>query len=178
MARDPHKVNAGAYNSVVERALLRSIRLTECRFDMKPEALEADLSAWPRDIRGDVEEVFFDRDNDKLAGIFIFEVVLRFRRKRVLIASAKYLVTYGVSGDIQTDIGELFVERVGRVVAYPYFRSVVATLAAQAGLQMPPLPIISLAPRTVKSVADLEERGPVKILTEAQKGKPAKPVEK
>lgn len=172
MARDPHKVNAVAYNSVVERALLRSIRLTECRFDMKPEALDADLAVWQKDIRGDVEEVFFDRDNGRLAGFFVFEAILRFRRKRVLVVSAKYLVTYKVSGEIETDIGELFVERVGRVVAYPYFRSVVATLAAQAGLQMPPLPIISLAPRTVKSVADLEEQGPVKILSEGPKGRP------
>jgi hypothetical protein len=175
MARDPHKVNAGAYNNVVERALLKSIRLTETRFNMKPEALELDLSVWPKDIRGEVEEVFFDRDNDRLAGIFVFEVIFRSRRKRVLVVSTKYLVTYKVVGDVETDIGELFVERVGRVVAYPYFRSVVATLAAQAGLQMPPLPIISLAPRTVKSVTDLEEQGPVKILSDAQKVKSAKP---
>jgi preprotein translocase subunit SecB len=169
MARDPHKVNAGAYNSVVERAVLGSIRLTECRFDMKPEAIELDPSTWRKDIRGDVAQVFVDTENGRLAGIFLFEVIFRYRRKRVLTVSAKYLVIYKVVGDIESEIGELFVERVGRVVTYPYFRSVVATLTAQAGIQIPPLPIISLAPRTVKSAADLEEQGPVKILTEIRK---------
>jgi hypothetical protein len=166
---DPHQVNAGAYNKVVERAVLRSIRLTEAGFDMKPEELELDPSIWRKDIRGEVEEVFADAESDRLAGTFVFEVVFRYKRKRVLIVSARYLVMYQVSRDYDIDVGELFVERVGRVVTYPYFRSVVATLAAQAGVHIPPLPIISLAPRRVSSVADLEEQGPVKLLSEGRR---------
>jgi hypothetical protein len=172
MTRDPHDVDAEAYNGVVGRALLRGIRLTESRFDMKPDALELDAKTWRKDIRGEVEEVFVDAESGRLAGTFLFEVVCRHRRKRLLSASARYLVSYQVAGPFDQDSAQLFVERVGRVVAYPYFRALVASLTSQAAVEMPPLPIISLAPRTVASGADLEELGPVKILAEAARPKP------
>lgn len=166
MPKDPHKVDPAAYNSVVGRTVLRGIRLTETRFDIKPEALELDPSTWRNSISGEAVEVFTDPEIGKLYGIFLFEVVCRHRRKRLLSTSARYLVSYQVTGDFDPEIGELFVERVGRVVAYPYFRAVVASLVSQAGIQMPPLPIISLAPRSVASARDLEELGPAKALAE------------
>lgn len=135
---------------------------------MKPEALQTDSGSWRKDISGEVVETFADPELNYLAGSFAFEVVCRHKRKRILSATARYLVSYKTDGVFNIETGTLFVERVGRVVAYPYFRTVVASLASQAGLQMPPLPIISLAPRTVSSAADLEENGPVKVLRETR----------
>lgn len=168
VTRDANKVDAAAYNSVVGRTVLRGIRLTESRFDVKPEALEVDTGNWRNAIKSEVVEVHTDCESGRLYGMFQFEVVCRHQRRRLLVASAKYLVSYQVAGECDAEIGQLFVERVGRVVAYPYFRALVAVLASQSGVTMPLLPIVSLAPRSVTSAADLEELGPVKVLAETQ----------
>lgn len=169
MARDPHKVDAAAYNSVVGRTVLRSIRLTDIKFDMKPDALSVDQANWRNSIREEAIEAFLDPENGRLYGIFVFEFVARYRRKRLLSATAHYLVSYRVEGPCDPEVGALFAERVGRVAAYPYFRALVSSLVSQAGLQMPPLPIISAAPRNVNSAKDLEKLGPTKVLAESEK---------
>ena len=120
------------YNNVVSRTVIRGIRMTECRFDMKPEALEVDPSIWFYSVRGELAEVFPDVETGKLYGTFVFEVVCRHRRKRLLVASARYLVSYAVQGAFEPDVGALFVERVGRVAAYPYF--------GRLSLRWPPSP--------------------------------------
>lgn len=163
MPKDPHKADATAFNSVTGRTVLRGIRLTDTRFDMKPDALVTD-GVWQNAMRGESIETFSEPDTGRLYGIFLFEVVCRQRRKRVLSVTAHYVVSYQVAGPFDEEIGALFVERVGRVAAYPYFRALVANLVSQAGMQMPPLPIISAAPRNVTSAKDLEEFGPDKIL--------------
>jgi hypothetical protein len=156
MAQDPHSVNPAAYNKLVGRAVLRGIRLTETRFEMKPEALELDHKVWKRSLSGELLDHFTDAERGLVLGSLLFEVTFRHRRKRILHAAARYVVTYHVNDPGEPDVGRLFVERVGRVAAYPFFRVIVATLSSQAGVQLPPLPMISLQPRSVKSAANFE----------------------
>lgn len=167
MALDANSVDAQTYNALVGRATLTNIRLTESKFDIKPEALGTDPDTWRKEVRAEPVEVFADPETGRLFGSFLFELVCRHRRKRVLSCSARYLVSYRVHGGCEAEIGELFVERVGKVVIYPYFRATVAQLTAQSAVQMPPLPIISLAPRNVKSAAELEDTHLVKGLAES-----------
>lgn len=162
MARDANTVDAATYNALVGRATLTNIRLTEAKFDIKPEALATQPDAWRKDVRAEPVEVFADAETGRLYGSFLFELTCRHRRKNVMTCSARYLVSYRVHGGCEPEIGELFVERVGKVVVYPYFRATVAQLTAQSAVQMPPLPIISLAPRSVKSAAELEDTHLVK----------------
>jgi hypothetical protein len=89
MGRNPHVVNATEYNRLASRALLRGIRLTESRFDMKPDALQIDPDSWRKDISGEVLETFADPVLNYLAGSFVFEVVCRHKRKRLLGATAR-----------------------------------------------------------------------------------------
>lgn len=166
MSSDPHAVDPKAYNNLVSRAVLRSIRLTDSRFELKPEALEVDSDQWRKDINAEVREIVSSADAELLAGSFAFDVVCRHRRKKVVAVQAVYLVSFRLQGEYDQDAAVLFLERVGRVAAYPYFRSLVADLASQAGVSMPPLPIISLAPRTVSSAKDMVENYPVKALHE------------
>lgn len=158
--RDPQTVDASSYNAVVGRTEMRGIRLLESRFEIKPGALDVDPSAWRKVVNFELGEVVVTEDTGRLYGVLHYEVVCRHGRKRVLAATARYLATYQVSGECSQADGEVFVGRVGRVAVYPYFRSLVATLVADAGVHMPPLPVISLAPRPLASAARLVEFGP------------------
>lgn len=157
MAHDPHKMDPHTYNSIVARAHLRTIRLTASRFEMKPEALDLDPDAWRNNVTAGVLESFLEPESGSLYGVFGFEVVCRQGRKRVLSTNATYLVSYKIQGECDQAACELFVERVGKLATYPYFRGLVASLTSQAGLVMRPLPVLSFAPRSIESAANLEQ---------------------
>lgn len=161
MASDRNSVDPKAYNQVVGRTTLGSIRLTESRFDIKPDALGSDPDTWRKQITADPLEVITDTEGNRLYGVFVFELSCRHRRKKVLTCSAKFFVSFKVEGSFEAAVGELFVQRVGKVMAYPYFRSTVAQLVSQAAINLPPLPMLSLQPRSVKSAAELEEPAPL-----------------
>lgn len=166
MAVDANAVDPAAYNALVGRAVLTNIRLSETRYDIKPDALSTDPATWRKEVRAEPVEVFADEESGRLLGSFLFELTCRHRRRKILFCSARYLVSYRVHGGCEPEIGALFVERVGKVVVYPYFRATVAQLTAQSAVQMPPLPIISLAPRNVKSAAELDDPHLLKGLAE------------
>jgi preprotein translocase subunit SecB len=163
VAKDPHSVDAKAYNSLVGRATLRSIRLTSSRLDLRANALEVPSQHWKRRLNENIE-TFVDLEASRLYGMFVFEVVCRHGRQKMLTVSGTYLVSFSVDGHADEVAGQLFVERVGRVAVYPYFRSLVSGLITETGITLPPLPIISAAPRTIKSALDLEVKGAAKVL--------------
>jgi preprotein translocase subunit SecB len=152
--RDPGQVDAASYNGVVARTQVLSIRLLESKFEIKPEAIGVEPSEWRKQVNFEIGEVVVT-ENGRLYGVVKFEVVCRHGRKRVLHTATRYLASYQVDGACSQEDGETFVARVGRIAVYPYFRSLVATLVADAGLQMPPLPIVSIAPRSLSSAAQL-----------------------
>jgi hypothetical protein len=157
LVEDSPKIDPQVYNSIVARAHLRSIRLTASKFEMKPEALGLDPDAWQNNVTAAVLESFLEPESGSLYGVFGFEVLCRQARKRVLSTSATYLVSYKIEGECDQKACELFVERVGKLAAYPYFRSLVASLTSQAGLVMRPLPVLSFAPRSIESAANLQQ---------------------
>lgn len=157
MAQDPHKMDPQTYNSLVARAHLRTIRMTASKFDMKPEALDLDPDAWQNNVGAGILERFLEAESGSLYGVFGFEVICRHARKKVLSVSATYLISYRIQGECDEAACELFVERVGKLACYPYFRALVASLTSQAGLVMRPLPVLSFAPRSIESAANLEQ---------------------
>lgn len=140
--------DAKAYNAVIGRALLRGIWLMESRFDMKPQALDGDAPELRYDVRTPEAEAVLE-PSGALYGFIEFSASARRKRQRILHVHARYFVSYHVEGGCEQDIAELFVQRVGRLAAYPYFRALAASLSGQAGVAMPPLPIISFQPRSV-----------------------------
>ena len=152
--RDQNKINPATYNDVVGRTQIRSIRLLESKFEIKPDAIGVDPSEWRKAVEFELGDVVTS-DQGGLYGVLHFTLTCRIGRKRIIQSAAKYLASYRVNGGCSQENGEVFIERVGRVAVYPYFRSLVASLVAEAGLQMPPLPMISLAPRSIGSAAQL-----------------------
>lgn len=140
--------DAKAYNAVIGRATLRGIWLMESRFDMKPQALDGDAPELRYDVRTPVAEVV-NEPSGTLYGFIEFSASARRKRQRILHVHARYFVSYHIEGGCDDESADLFVQRVGRLAAYPYFRALASSLTGQAGVEMPPLPIISFQPRSV-----------------------------
>jgi hypothetical protein len=153
MAKETAALDAKAYNAVIARTTLRGIWMTESRFDMKPGALDTDEAALRHEISSEVEEAIIDAEG-VLYGFIRFFASSRHKRQRMIHVTAKYFVTYHVDGGCDQAEADLFIRRVGRLAAYPYFRALVATLGGQAGVQLPPLPIVSFQPRSVHYARD------------------------
>ncbi len=142
-------IDAKVYNKAVGNAVLRGIWMTESRFDMGPQALDTDSEqATSHTLRTHEPAVSIDQVGT-ITGFIRFEASSRRRRKRVLHVSAKYFLSYRIEGGCDQRTAELFMDRVGKLAAYPYFRALVASLAAQAGAQVPTLPILSFQPRNI-----------------------------
>lgn len=148
-------VSAKDYNGVIGRATLRGIWMTEAKIDVKPQALDADLPALQHEVRTEIAEVVVDSDGI-VYGFIRFAATGKAKRTRVIQITGKYFVSYCVAGGCDQEIADLFMRRVGRLAAYPYFRALAASLASQAGLSMPPLPIMSFQPRNVDYVKGSE----------------------
>ncbi len=149
MSKSPtQSIDPKVYNAVIARTTLRGIWMTESRFDMKPQALENADVPLKHTVRSQVEEVVNGADG-VLFGFLRFEATARNKRQRAIHVTAKYFVSYAVEGGCDEMSAKLFIERVGRLAAYPYFRALVSSLVAQAGAQVPPLPIVSFQPRSV-----------------------------
>ena len=148
-------IDAKVYNALTGRATLRGIWMTESRFDMSPQALDPDdgplnHTLRPHDVEVTVEE------GGVIKGFVRFEAISRRRRKRVVHVGARYFVSYHVEGECDQHMAELFMDRVGKLAAYPYFRALVASLVGQAGAQVPTLPIMSFLPRNIRYASDME----------------------
>jgi uncharacterized protein YndB with AHSA1/START domain len=154
MSADTAAIDAKVYNAAVGRATLRGIWMMESRFDLSPQALEVEPDvALAHTMRVHEAEVTVDADAT-VRGFIRFEAASRRRRRRVLHVSARYFVSYRVEGGCDQRLAEMFMDRVGKLAAYPYFRALVASLAAQAGAQVPTLPILSFRPRSIRYADD------------------------
>jgi preprotein translocase subunit SecB len=148
------EVHADLYNRVVKQTKIRSLRLLENRFEIKPEALVHSSEEWKKSVDFKIIDVSV-KDPGGLYGIVEFSLICKEARRHVLSCRSKYLVHYTVDGGCDVEAGETFIDRVGRIAVYPYFRSTVASLTSEAGITMPPLPVISMAPRSLDSAASL-----------------------
>ena len=137
------------YDALAERATLRGIWMTESRFDMSPQAVEFETGPLTHSLRQHPIEAAVE-PSGVIHGFIRFEAVSRRERRRVIHVIARYFVSYRVEGGCDQDLAELFVDRVGKLAAYPYFRALVGSLTAQAGVQVPALPILSFRPRNIR----------------------------
>lgn len=94
-----------------------------------------------------------------LYGLIKFEASARLKRQRLIKISAKYFLSYHVAGGCDQASADLFLDRVGRLAADPYFRALVGNLGAQAGAQLPVLPILSFQPRGIHYAIQSEAQG-------------------
>lgn len=140
------------YNAVAARAQLRGVKLASTSFDLKPEALGSDPNEWSYAIKSEMADCEYFADSGHLYCVYRFTAVCRKGRTRMLGVDSSYIVTFHVDGPCNTGSARAYAAILGRVAAYPHYRSLFATLSSQAGIMLPPLPIMSEQPRRVDKV--------------------------
>ncbi|HWA91819.1 MAG TPA: hypothetical protein VG889_17405 [Rhizomicrobium sp.] len=139
---DPRK-----YNALVAAAQLRDIRLVESGFALTPDGLEK-RHEFKLSQTCEIEKAHVDVGRGLLVVFVAATASAAFANAEmqaameVMSAKCRYLIVYHVSGDPAPEAVDAFARRVARFAAYPYFRAHFAELASQAGLMLPPLPVI------------------------------------
>lgn len=151
-------LDPGQYNRVVSHATIREIRLISTKYDLKPDAVEIADRVWTFQRSQQLEDWNCDNEKGKLSGVYAYTASCIEGRRKLLSVTCRYLSIYHLSDLCDEDAGFQFLERVGRFAAYPYFRSIFATLTQQSGIMLPPLPVISDGPRWVNSPTDVERQ--------------------
>jgi hypothetical protein len=113
------------------------------KFDFKPHAVEAAEGAWDFELTDQLESWTCDSERGLPFGIHTFTAALVVGRKRLLSVRCRYLTNYRRSSLGDEEAGRRLLARVGRLAAYPYFRSNFATLTQQSGTSLPPFPVLS-----------------------------------
>lgn len=151
------------YNNVASSAQLRGIKLVSSAFDLKPEALGSDQSDWAFSIKSEMTDCEFFPDSGHLYCVYRYVASCKRARTRLVSTDASYIITFHVDGACNSESARAYAAILGRVAAYPHFRALFATVTNQAGLMLPPLPIMSEQPRRVdkvlQSFSDIEDRG-------------------
>lgn len=152
-------VDVENYNRVVSHATIRDIRLVGSRFDLKPDAVEANDRIWTFSLSDQLEDWTCDNGKGTLSGLYAYTASCMEGRRKLITVTGRYLSTYKLSDLCDEEAGRKFLARVGRFSAYPYFRAMFATLTQQSGVMLPPLPVISDGPRWVNSPEAVEKLG-------------------
>lgn len=151
------KADPAKYNKVVSHATISDIRLVGSKFDLKPEAVEANDRVWTFSLSDQLEDWTCDNEKGTLSGIYSYSASCVEGRRKLLTVTGRYLSTYKLSDLCDEEASRQFLARVGRFSAYPYFRAMFATLTQQSGVMLPPLPVISDGPRWVNSPNDVKK---------------------
>jgi hypothetical protein len=77
----------------------------------------------------------------------IWDVTIKYKNKTVVKCSASYIVSYDGIKDASDEVIGLFLEHVGKVATYAYFRALYAHLDWSANLNSQPLPVLQLQPK-------------------------------
>ncbi len=141
VVKQPTPVVPAEYNQVVAAARLRDIRLIKSEFVIEADGLQFS-SDWKLTHSCEIESVNLDQDRELLLVSIGAAASCKFRNKKVVSAKCRYLVAYDLNGAPEENVIQTFAKRVARFAAYPYFRSHFAEMSAQAGVHMPPLPVI------------------------------------
>jgi len=137
----PTPVAPAQYNALVAAARLHEIRLVKSEFNLNPEGLEHQ-DDWKLSQTCEVQHVEFDANSGLLITGIGAEAVCKRKSKKAVTFRCRYIVVYEIHGTPEGAAVDAFAKRVARFTAYPYFRAHVAELSSQAGLQLPPLPVI------------------------------------
>lgn len=134
--------SAAEYNSVAVAATLHAINLLASSFKVDVEEMNH-AEDWRLSYNRKFLACHYDAERNQVAAIMQFQVIGRSGRKQAMKCTADYGVFYEVPRDATEEAAIGFCRNVGSFAAYPYFRSLVAQLAWNAGLTLPPMPSIA-----------------------------------
>jgi hypothetical protein len=140
------------YNAVAMGAQLRAINMLSSEFHVASDCVSA-LNDWKLSYDRRILSCSFDDELNFVAAIFQFEVLGKLGRRRALRCVADYGLYYSIPDGSTEAAAKGFCQNVGSFAAYPYFRTHVATMAANAGIMLPPLPAIASTAHIPKKAA-------------------------
>ncbi|MDH2345520.1 hypothetical protein [Bradyrhizobium sp. SSUT77] len=135
------------YNRLVRTTRLANLVLERVDFKISPEALGIKTSLLNRNIGATTKVMAYGHDDGTCMANVIWEVILKFKTKTVVKCNASYIVSYEGVKDCSDEVIELFLEHVGKVATYAYFRALYANLDWSATLNSQPLPVLQLQPK-------------------------------
>jgi len=161
LIQDEGKAKAGfssaEYNAVATSAHLGAINMLASNFSVNPDCL-GDSSDWKLSYNRKVLSCSYNQDSRYVAAIFQYEVIAKLGRRKAMRCTADFGVYYTTTEDATEAAAIGFCRNTGSFAAYPYFRALVAQLAWNAGVTLPPLPGIASTAHIPKKqkVAEIE----------------------
>ena len=137
------------YNRLVRTERLENLVLEKVEFKIASEALGIKESLLTRTLSPTVRIMTYGHDDNTCVANILWDVTIKFKTKAVVKCRASYIVSYegdNVKNSSEEVIG-LFLEHVGKVATYAYFRSLYAQLDWAANLHSQPLPVLQLQPK-------------------------------
>ncbi|MEJ2378559.1 MAG: hypothetical protein P8Y71_25315 [Pseudolabrys sp.] len=116
-------------------------------FKISPEALGMNKALLTRTIAPKSKVMSSGIADGRCVANIIWEVSFKYKKKAVMRCTASYMISYDGIRDCSEDTVTLFVQHVGKVATYAYFRSLYAQLDWAAGIGSDPLPIFQLQPK-------------------------------
>jgi hypothetical protein len=158
LARAPAK---DSYNEAVKTAKLLDIRLTESNWAFDLSMLREIDSLEKYTDQSIPDEPHLSPENGRLIGNIVCSLMITPNlasyeagadtqidaSQAAVFCKAKYLVAFDVPKTFTQGDANKFFESTAKFAVWPYFRSLVANLAAQSRLELPPLPLTTLLQR-------------------------------
>ncbi len=152
------------YNKLVASARLLALILEKVDFKIQPSALNADKSELKRRLFPKTKIMSTGLDDGTCMANIIWEVDIKVKNKNVVKCIASYIISYQGVKDCSAEGVTVFLENVGKVATYAYFRALYSQLDWGASLNSEPLPVIQFLPNFRMSS---ESTGPTPAASEA-----------
>lgn len=141
-----------AYDDAVEKADLRDIRLVSADYTSLPDIALPPHDSWKFGYNCEVEGVGYDEEAGLISAWVGAAAFCKAGRKKILNVKARYLIVWSVTHSVEQETVEKFATLLGPFAVYPYFRAHFAEITSQAGLLVPPLPIMKGPQRKVRQL--------------------------
>ncbi|MGA7455281.1 MAG: hypothetical protein WBW73_29915 [Rhodoplanes sp.] len=135
------------YNRLVRTARLGSLILEKVDFKILAEALGVNKSLLKRRLDVNSTVLSSGLDDGTCVANIVWSIQYRFKGRSIVRCKASYIISYDGIKECSEETVKVFIENVGRVATYAYFRALYAHLDWSAGLGSPPLPIIQFQPK-------------------------------
>lgn len=136
------------YNRLVRTARLSNLLLESLTYKVQPEAIGGVNKAMlVRNIAPKTTILSPGIDDGHCVANIVWEVTFRFKRRTVMKCAASYIISYEGIKDCSEETVTIFVEHVGKVATYAYFRSLYAQLDWASMSASEPLPVLQLHPK-------------------------------
>lgn len=130
------------YNTVVAKAELGFIRLKNLEFSVTDQYVPKSDATDKRSYDVKMVGFVYSSEDGFAAGTFRWVVKITREKKVAVKTIATYEVLYTGIKELKEDNVRKYVQRIGKVGAYPYFRALMSHLDVEAGTRLPPLPVL------------------------------------